>query len=182
MKGFQFVKGAAVCLAAMGTMLPQCQVVAADSTQQATRPMPKAPRAVTIPDIALTTGARMSGRVVDHTGKPLEGAQVTLRQEDKKEIATTLTNKEGIYSFTEMKSGVYYVSSGNTDGIFRVWAENTAPPSAKEHALLVMGENGARGQFGGVDPTLVLLAAGVIAAVVLSAITLDKVNKLPTSP
>ena len=73
--------------------------------------------------------------------------------------------------------------------MFRVWTEKTAPPSAKEHALLVMGDNGARGQFGAVDPTLVLLTAGVIAAVVLSAIAVSEINdlqesvdKIPLSP
>ena len=52
-----------------------------------------------------------------------------------------------------------------------------------------MGENGARGQVGAVDPTLVLLTGGVIAAVVLSAIAVseinslnEKIDKIPHSP
>lgn len=177
MSGIRLLKGAAVCLATLGIVLPQ----AAMAENTPVRPAAKVQQGTSVPDITLTTGGTLSGRVVDHTGKILEGAQVTIRQ-DKKEIGTTVTNKDGIYSFTNLKGGVYQVSSGNTNGIFRVWAEKSAPPSAKEHALLVMGENGARGQFGGVDPTLVLLTGGVIAAVVLSAITLQKVNKLPTSP
>jgi hypothetical protein len=179
MSGIRFVKGAAICLATLGLVLPQAPAFADNAlTPNAGA---KVQAKASLPDVCLTTGGTLSGRVVDHTGKVLEGAQVTLRQ-DKKEIATTVTNKEGIYSFKALKGGVYQVSSGNTDGIFRVWAEKTAPPSAKEHALLVMGENGARGQFGCCDPTLVILTAGVIAAVILSAITLDKVNKLPSSP
>lgn len=174
MNGFHFVKGAAVSLATFGLMFPQVQVLA-DSPQAPARSTPKAGQTVTTPDIALTTGGTFSGRVVDHNGKVLEGAQVTLRQ-GKNEIAKTVTNKDGLYTFKNMRGGVYQVSSGNTEGVFRVWAEKTAPPAAKEHALLVMGENGARGQFGGVDPTLVLLTGGVIAAVVISAITLNKVN------
>lgn len=179
MSGIRFVKGAAVCLAMLGIVTPHAPALA-DSASSA-RPAVKLQKGNSLPDVSLTSGGTMSGRVVDHTGKPLEGAQVSLRQ-NKKEITTTVTNKEGIYSFKNLKNGVYEVSSGNTDGIFRVWSENTAPPSAKGHALLVMGENGARGQFGCCDPTLVILTAGVIAAVILSAITLDKVNKLPTSP
>lgn len=176
MSGLRFLKRAAICLAAMGIVLPQAPAMA----DSATRPASKVQKA-SLPDVCLTTGGTLSGRVVDHTGKVLEGAQVTLSV-DKKEVAKTVTDKEGLYSFKNLKGGVYQISSGNTDGIFRVWAEKTAPPSAKEHALLVMGENGARGQFGCCDPTLVILTVGVIAAVVLSAITLDKVNKLPTSP
>lgn len=176
MSGLRFVKRAAICLAALGIVLPQAPALA----DSATRPAAKVQRA-SLPDVCLTTGGTLSGRVVDHTGKVLEGAQVTLRV-NKEVVATTITNKEGLYSFKDLKGGIYGISSGNTDGVFRVWAEKTAPPSAKEHALLVMGENGARGQFGCCDPTLIILTAGVIAAVILSAITLDKVNKLPTSP
>jgi hypothetical protein len=179
MKGLQFVKGAAVFLATAGLTLPQRPM--ADGNQSPARPVAKAPRAVAIPDITMSADGKVTGRVVDHTGKPLEGAQVTLRQE-KKDIATTVTNKDGVYSFANARTGVYNIGSGNTEGVFRVWSEKTAPPSAKGHALLVMGENGARGQFGAVDPTLVLLTAGVIAAVVLSAIILDKENKENQTP
>jgi hypothetical protein len=178
MSGFRFLKCAAVCLATLGIVLPQAPAMADNSTGGS---VANARKGRSIPDVSLTTGGTFSGRVVDHTGKVLEGAKVTLGQ-DKKEIASTVTDKDGIYSFRNLKGGIYEVSSGNTDGIFRVWTEKSAPPSAKGHALLVMGENGARGQFGCCDPTLVILTAGVIAAVVLSAITLDKVNKLPTSP
>lgn len=178
MSGIRFVKGAAVCLATLGTVLPQTP---ASAETQSARPAAKIQKRASLPDVALTAGGTLSGRVVDHTGRVLEGAKVTLRQ-DNKEISTTLTNKEGVYSFKSLKSGTYGITSGNTDGTFRVWSEKAAPPSAKEHALLVMGENGARGQFGCCDPCMIILTAGVIAAVVLTAITLDKVNKLPTSP
>jgi hypothetical protein len=174
MSGIRFVKGAAVCLATLGTVLPQAPAMA--DTQA--RPATKVQRTASLPDVALTAGGTLSGRVVDHTGKVLEGAKVALRQGDK-EIATTLTDKDGIYQFKNLKGGTYGISSGNTDGTFRVWSERTAPPSAKEHALLVMGKNGARGQYGCCDPCMIILTAGVIAAVVLSAITLDKVNKIP---
>ena len=177
MAGIRFLKGAAVCLATLGIVLPQAPAMA--DNQPAGRVAAKV--GTSIPDISLTTGGTFSGRVVDHTGKVLEGAQVSLRQ-DKKEISTTVTNKDGIYSFNNLKGGVYQVASGNTEGVFRAWTEKTAPPSSKGHALLVMGENGARGQYGGIDPTLILLTGGVIAAVVLSAITLSRVNKIPTSP
>ena len=187
MNGFRFVKGAAVSLATLGMVFPQAQLLA-DDPQTPARPAAKALQTAVTPDVALTTGGTLSGRVVDHTGKVIEGAQVTVRQ-GKTEVSKTVTNKDGVYSFQNIKGGVYQVASGNTEGTFRVWAERTAPPVAKEHALLVMGENGARGQFGAVDPTLVLLTGGVIASVVLSALALDKidetlkkVNKIPHSP
>lgn len=186
MFGIRFVKGMAVSLAAFGMMVPQTRLLA--DTPAAKAPAGKVSKANRVPDLVLTAGGTMTGRVCDHSGKVIEGAKVVLKQNNK-EIAQTVTNNEGTYSFKNLKSGVYQVGSGNTDGVFRVWSEKTAPPSAKEHALLVMGENGARGQFGAVDPTLVLLTAGVIAAVVLSAIAVseindvkDTVNQIPISP
>lgn len=180
MNGFRFVKGAAISLAALSMVFPQAQLLAQDSPVP-TRTAAKATKVATLPDVTLTTGGTFSGRVVDHAGKVLEGAQVTVRQ-GKTEIGKTVTNKEGLYSFKNMKGGVYQVASGNTEGTFRVWAEKTAPPAAKEHALLVMGEKGTRGQFGGADPTLVILTGLVIADLIVDSITLNKVNDIPTTP
>lgn len=178
MFGFRFMKGAAVSLATLGLMVPQGRLLA--DAPQVKPVVGKADKVNKVPDVFLTEGGTMSGRVVDHTGKVLEGAKVTLKQNNKV-VATTVTDKEGVYSFKNLKSGVYNPSSGNTEGVFRVWSKTSAPPSAKEHALLVMGENGARGQFGSADPTLIVLTAGVIAAVVLSAIALDKIDKVNNS-
>jgi hypothetical protein len=173
MKGMKLLKGAAVALATLGFVLPCPKLFAADQ-QKASAPAAAKSR---IPDVSLAAGGVFSGRVVDHSGTPLEGAEVVVKK-DKKEVARTVTDKNGLFTVKEMKGGVYQVSSGNTEGVFRLWTEKTAPPVAKGQALLVMGENGARGQFGAVDPTIVLLTAGVIAAVVLSAIALDKINDL----
>jgi hypothetical protein len=186
MFGIRFVKGMAVSLATFGMMVPQARLLA--DTPQPKAPITRTNQVNRVPDLVLTEGGTMTGRVCDHTGKVLDGAKVVLKQNNK-EIAETVTNNEGVYSFKSLKGGVYQVGSGNTDGVFRVWTEKTAPPNAKEHALLVMGQNGARGQFGAVDPTLILLTGGVIASVVLSAILLgqfdsleNKVNKIPHSP
>ena len=183
---FRLLRGVAVSLATLGMMVPQARVFADSTSAKAvtSRPAP----INQIPDLVLTDNGTMSGRVCDHGGRVIEGATVTLKQ-DKKLIGTTTTDKDGVYSFKNLKPGVYNPSCGNTEGVFRVWSQKVAPPSAKEHALLVLGENGARGQFGGADPTLILLTAGVIATTVLSAITLTKiddvnkkVDKLSNSP
>lgn len=186
MFGFRYLKGAALGLAAFGIVVPQTPLLA-DLPQ----PKPlvnKATAAPRIPDIVMTAPGTVTGRVCDHNGKVIEGAKVELKQ-DNKTIGTAMTNKDGVYNFANVKGGMYRMSSGNTEGIFRVWNEKSAPPTAKGHALLVMGENGARGQFGAIDPTLVILTAGVIAAVVLSAVAIqridhvsDQVSQIPVSP
>ena len=175
MFGMRFVKGAAVSLAILGMMMPQGRLLA--DAPQSNPPIEKNSKVARVPDVVLTEGGTLSGRVVDHAGKVIEGANVELKQNNKV-VSTTKTDKEGLYSFKNLKAGVYNPSSGNTEGVFRVWPQKSAPPSAKEHALLVMGENGARGQFGSVDPTLVLLTAGVIAGVVLGAVALNKIDKV----
>jgi hypothetical protein len=177
MKDLKYMGRALAALAVFGMALPNA-ALRADAPQKslpvaAAKKLPKGQ----LPDVTLAQGGVFSGRVVDHSGTVIEGAEVVLKQ-GKKEVARTVTDKNGLFSAKDLKGGVYQVSSGNTDGVFRVWTEKTAPPSAKGQALLVMGENGARGQFGAVDPTIVLLTAGVIASVVLNAIILNKVNSL----
>ena len=179
MNGFRFAKGAVVSLTTLSMVFPQSSLLA-DGPQKLARTTTKSTQVATVPDVALTAGGTFSGRVVDHTGRVLEGAQVTVRQ-GKSEIGKTVTDKEGLYRFKNLKGGVYQVASGNTEGNFRVWAERTAPPIAKEQALLVMGENGARGQIGTADPTQLVLIGGVITTVVLSAITLNEVNNIPAT-
>lgn len=173
MKAYRLVQGAAAALAALGLLLVPAPVTAQDGRAAVKSEVKLAA------DVVLQNGA-FEGRVVDYQGTPLANHEVVVR-EGKKEIARVATNEKGIFSVKDIKPGLYVATSGNTDGNFRVWNEKTAPPSAKGHALLVMGQNGARGQFGAVDPTLVLLTIGIIAAVVISAITLSQVNKIPKS-
>lgn len=171
MTGLRLLKGAAVALATLGFVVPCPKLFAADSKAAPAKKVQKSQ----IPDVSLASGGVFSGRVVDHAGTPLEGAEVVVKQ-GKDEVSRTVTDKNGLFTAKNLKGGVYQVSSGNTDGVFRLWTEKTAPPVAKGQALLVMGENGARGQFGAIDPTIVLLTVGVIAAVVLSAIAVNKIN------
>jgi hypothetical protein len=174
MNGLRLLKGVAVALATLGLAIPNPKLFAADQHTNPTAA--KRSQKSQIPDVTLAAGV-FSGRVIDHAMNPLEGAEVVIKQ-GKNEVARTVTDKKGVFAVKNLKGGVYQVTSGNTDGVFRVWTEKTAPPVAKGQALLVMGENGARGQFGAIDPTIVLLTAGVIAAVVLSAIAVDKINQV----
>jgi hypothetical protein len=175
MKFFGLVRGAAVSLAALGMVMPQAQVFAQDGNAAKSSIVTKSDAKLAA-DVVLIEGA-FTGRVVDHTGTPLVDKEVVVKQSGK-EVARVTTNEKGVFSVKNVKPGNYVASTGNTDGNFRVWNEKTAPASAKGHALLVMGQNGARGQFGAVDPTLVLLTVAVIASVIISAIALGKINDL----
>lgn len=173
MKVFGLVRGAAAALAMVGILLPQSSVLAQTGTAQ---PVVAKADAKLAADVKMLDGA-FTGRVVDHQGTPLKGQAVVIKQGGK-EVARASTDEKGVFSVKNVRPGNYTASTGNTEGNFRVWNEKAAPPAAKGHALLVMGQNGARGQFGAVDPTLVLLTAGVIATLIISAITLNKVNNV----
>ena len=175
MESLNLIRSAAVVLATLGIVVPNAPVMAA-GPKPAARPSVQLVDAKVF-DIALSKDGIFSGRVVDHTGAALEGAQVTMKQRNK-EVARTITDKNGTFAVSNLKGGVYSVSSGFTEGTYRMWAEKAAPPSAKEQGLLVMGQNGARGQFGGFgDGGVLLVGALATAAVVLSAITLSEVNQ-----
>jgi hypothetical protein len=172
MKGMRFVRGAAISLAALGLILPPS--ASADTETKPTAVV--RPAKSLAADVVLQEGA-FAGRVVDHTGTPLAGHDVIVKQGDK-QVAIVKTNDKGVFSVPAVRPGTYTATSGKTVGTFRVWNDKAAPPAAKGHALLVMGQNGSRGQFGAVDPTLVLLTAAVIATLIITAITLNKVNDL----
>jgi hypothetical protein len=189
MKCMSFIRAAAVALATLGIAIPQAPVMAAGSKATA-KPSVKMVAENTIFDIELTSGGTFTGRVVDHTGAALEGAEVVISQ-GKTPVARTITDKQGTFVVTNMKGGVYTASSGVTGGTYRLWAENTAPPAAKEQGLLVLGQNGARGQCGATECCAggghsVLLAAAVgavaIAALVVGIVALDKANDAFVSP
>jgi hypothetical protein len=174
MKSLGLVRAAAASLAVIGVLCPQLPAFAQSGASPA--PVVAKADARLAADVVMQDGA-FAGRVVDRQGTPQKGRDVIVKQGDK-EIARAKTDDKGVFSVRHLRPGTYTATAENTVGNFRVWSEKTAPPVAKGHALLVLGENGARGQFGAVDPTLVLLTAGVIAAVIISAITLDKVNSL----
>jgi hypothetical protein len=176
MKCFSLVRAAAVALATLGMMIPNAPAIAAGPSRVQVKTVD-----AKIFDIALSNGGTFKGRVVDHTGAAMEGAAVTIKQNNK-EVARSITDKNGTFAVANLKTGVYSVASGATEGTYRVWSETAAPPSAKEQGLLVMGENGARGQFGCCDNTGVYIVGAIaIAALVVGIIALDKADH-PHSP
>ena len=170
MKSLKFVRGAVVALAALGVVFPQLPAIAA-GPKAAAMPTVKMVAANTTLDVGLTQGGTFAGRVVDHTGAAMEGAEVVIKQ-GKTEVTRTITDKQGSFVASNLKGGVYTVASGATEGTYRVWSEKTAPPSASEQVLIVTGKNGARGQVGAMRGqlgdglgTIVLVGLGVAAGI-----------------
>lgn len=177
MKPFQFLKVAIVSLATLGVVLPQAGVLAAAESRAPARSSVRIVRTGDVADVTLARDGTFAGRVVDHGGMPLANAEVVVRQ-GQREVARTKTDAKGAFTVKNARDGVYEVAAGKTEGRFHLWTSDTAPKISRDQALLVMGENGARGQYGAVDPALLLLTAAVIAAVILSAIAVDKIDNL----
>ena len=185
MKLMKFVQGAMVALAAVGVVCPQLPAMAAGQKTAV-----KTVAANTVLDIGLAQGGTLTGRVVDQSGVALEGAEVVIKQ-GKTEVTRTITDKEGSFAAKNLKGGVYTVASGSTEGTYRTWSEKTAPPSANDQALLVVGKNGARGQVGAIRGQLLEGAGGIVPIVTMAAAvtalgfsiaTNQTVNDLPNSP
>ena len=171
-KGLAFVKSAAVALAMVGIVLPQARVMA--EQKQPVKTSVKVVPANTVFDVSLGQGGVFSGRAVDHTGIAVAGAKVVVKQ-GKTEVGHAVTDETGNFAVQNVKSGVYTVNSGTTEGSYRLWSEQTAPPSAKAHGLVVLGENGARGQCGSCDSIMgpgmgMILLGGAAVALGIAAL------------
>lgn len=171
MRSVKILKAAAVSMACLGFIIPNGQVFAAGTAKVAKKNV-KAPA-----DVALQEGGVLTGLVINQQQKPIDGAVVSIRQGNR-EVAKTVTNKQGKFKVANLKGGVYEVASANGTGLYRAWAAKTAPPKARNNALVVSGAQVVRGQFGGLDIiTLTVLGASITGAV-LGGINTSKINDL----
>ena len=141
----RMLKIAAILLALPGIVLPQSRVLA--SEQKVSSFTVKLVKPNSILDARLNKDGAFTGRTIEHDGTPVVGAIVVVKR-GQTEIGQSVTDEHGNFAVGNLKSGVYEVSSGATTGSYRLWTEGTAPPSAKPHGLLVLGQNGTRGQYG----------------------------------
>lgn len=144
----------AVTLAALGSVMPMSAIARAGEpavkNESSVLGNVRVLKNATALDVQLKNGA-FHGRVVDHSGKAIEGAAVEVRQ-GKTVVAKTVTTNDGKFSADNMKGGMYTVSVGQTSGNYRMWTEGTAPEGTADRGLVVMGENGTRGQTYVWDP------------------------------
>lgn len=164
----------ALFLAMAGLCLPT-QLLAADP----------APTSRAVVDVALGDGGVLQGLAVDPQGAPKAELAVTLRSGDQ-ELGAAKTDQSGRFAFSGLRGGVYQLATAESQGVVRVWAPHTAPPSAQQGVMLVSGEDVVRGQafrsIGGfVSHPWVM--AGIIATAVAVPIAIHNANRdEPVSP
>lgn len=98
-----------------------------------------------VTDVALQEGGVLRGQLVTSTGLPEKSARVVLLQ-NQELIAAAETSPEGHFAVSGLRPGVYQIETDRGGGAYRLWAPQTAPPSANQGVLLVTGDEVARGQ------------------------------------
>jgi hypothetical protein len=168
MKCTAWLRTVMLLLSCLGLLIPSPVVAAitapAKAAGETPRPMPKAL------DVELHKGGMLVGQVVDAQGTPQVKMPVSLTQGDKT-LANAATNRGGFFAVSGVSAGTYRVAAGKTQGIYRLWAPGTSPPTAQQGTLLVVGQGPSRGQNGTTGPIGYWLGnpwiiAGLIAAAV----------------
>lgn len=172
--------GMLVSLATVGFCLPP-SLLAAD----------RLPASVVV-DVALQEGGVLMGQVVDPQGVPLKNVPVLLRNQ-KQEITVIKTGPDGYFSMRGLRGGTYQLTAARGHGVYRLWVPGTAPPAARHGALIVAGNDLARGQVGKVargqygGPKFWLANPWVIAGIVATAVAVpvaihNAQDSTPASP
>ena len=180
MQALKILQFAVVVLATVGIVLPQTRILASEQATPSKMTVKVLPSNALL-DIRLGKDGAFTGRTINHNGKPVVGAKVVISQ-GKTEVGESVTDEHGNFAVPNLKSGIYDVSCGATTGTYRTWTDKAAPPSAKPHSVLVLGENGARGQYGltgtivGENLGLIFLAAttGLALAALIIALKAER--------
>jgi len=160
----RWITTSVMCLACSGMALPTSLFAAPGA--DGSRPLPAATDAATpmVTDVALQEGGTFVGQVVDQQGLPVHGVTVLVRQQDR-DVASAATDVNGQFRVSGLHGGVYQVVAGQASAVYRLWAPQTAPPTAPSAALMVSGQDVVRGQMGGLGFAALwgAAAAGVAA-------------------
>jgi hypothetical protein len=175
------LKAFCVALSCLGLILPP-SVLASGPPWAVAGPGSRAPQpAKLVRDVALDPAGSLHGLVADVQGVRVAGAEVVLRRPGGTPIRTH-ADRQGRFSFDQLRGGVYQVSVGRQGGLIRAWADQTAPPAAQNVALLVVGDDVVRGQM----PAEEFFAsdAVIITAMVAAMIAIPIVvhNSRPSTP
>lgn len=130
-----------------------------------------------IMDVALASGGVFHGQLVDGQGHQIGEAVVKLVRNEKM-VAETVADDQGRFEFRNVRGGAYVVQTPRGSFPVRAWSEGTAPPAARPAAVLVSNEAVMRGQIGYLDPVNTTSLLLGVTGVVLSGVTLSKVDGL----
>jgi hypothetical protein len=96
-------------------------------------------------DITLHEGGVLMGQMLDPQGAAIAGAPVSV-QTAGKEVARAVTDQSGKFKIAGLQGGVHQVATVGQQDDYRLWAPQTAPPSAQQGLMLVSSNDLVRGQ------------------------------------
>lgn len=129
----KYFRALAAAVACCGMVLPQ--------VASAAQPVPQSN------DVALRPGGLVVGRVVDRQGVAQAGAVVSIQQ-DQLEVVRTTADQNGVFAAQGLRGGPYQILTEHSQGLYRFWAPDTAPPAAQQTAVVVTSPDVVRGQYG----------------------------------
>lgn len=106
--------------------------------------------ATKVHDIRLTSSNEFSGLILTEKGKPVAGVPVQLIS-DSKVIASVKTDRTGRYRVEGVRPGMHIVKTVKGQETCRLWAAQTAPPSARPALMMTAYTTVVRGQNCGDD-------------------------------
>lgn len=129
-------------------------------------------------DVVLHPGNVLAGKVVDRNGDPIAEARVSVLV-GKAEVTRGTTGPTGEFAIELPRSGVYWLSSGDSIAIARTWSPKASPPQATTHLVVapaaaptrIRGQSPDTPWYAGSGPLgLSTLGATAVAAAVATAI------------
>lgn len=132
----KILRGAVVGLACWGMVAPQAALVAQENVTRRTQ----------MNDVSLAKSGVLRGRVVDAQGKAVAGAKVAVGFAGRV-VARTVTDDNGNYAVMGLRGGLHQVVTSAGSSTVRLWADGTAPATARGEVLTVAGKV-VRGQEG----------------------------------
>ncbi len=138
-----------------------------------------------IPDISMTKDGKLVGLLVNEQSKPIANSNVQLKL-GKQVVTEGKTDERGVFQLETERGGIYQLATEKESVAIRVWTKRSAPPSAKQMAVIMQGqERVVRGQDDGPIATMDLCTAALlslgIATITVTSITLSKTNSLKSS-
>ena len=127
-----------LCAIALVTLIAQLSDAATPNSKPS-KPM--------LTDIALQKGGVLVGRLTGKKGQ-LRGQQKIVIRQNGQLIEEVTTGKNGQFKVKGLRGGIYEIASEHGVGGFRAWSAGTAPPSAKQFAVLIDSNEVVRGQWG----------------------------------
>src|SRR6478672_12103689 len=81
-------------------------------------------------DVALRSGGLLVGQVVDQQGVARVNTPVSI-QFAGREVVSTTTDSNGVFAAKDLRGGQYQILTPQGGNVCRLWAADTAPPSAR---------------------------------------------------